>query len=75
MLLLYAYSLYTSYVCVTPDENGAENGVDEGLLHSMELNDLRVVTMPMTIAASAIMPSPILLFRFKVCLFVYCMQL
>ncbi|KAI9071267.1 hypothetical protein K1719_046773 [Acacia pycnantha] len=51
------------------DDNEGENGVDEGFLHSIELNDLRGVTMPMTISASAIMPSPVLLWRFKVLMF------
>lgn len=46
------------------DATEAENGVDEGLLHAIELNDLKGATTPMS--ASAMMPSPILLWRFKV---------
>jgi hypothetical protein len=44
-----------------------ENGVEEDFLHSMEANDLKSVIPPMSTAA--IMPSPILLWRFKVLLF------
>ncbi|GMY09943.1 SPX and EXS domain-containing protein 1 isoform X1 [Fagus crenata] len=44
-----------------------ENGVEEDFLHSIEANDLKSVIPPMSTAA--IMPSPILLWRFKVLLF------
>ncbi|KAJ6371909.1 hypothetical protein OIU77_002263 [Salix suchowensis] len=46
----------------------AEGHVEmEGLLHSAELNDLKITSLPINTAA--IMPSPILLWRFKVLLF------
>uniref|UniRef100_A0A2P2LUQ8 Uncharacterized protein MANES_13G073300 n=1 Tax=Rhizophora mucronata TaxID=61149 RepID=A0A2P2LUQ8_RHIMU len=40
------------------------NGVEEGVSHSMESNDLKSAIAPITTAA--IMPSPVLLWRFKV---------
>uniref|UniRef100_A0A2P2LUV5 Uncharacterized protein MANES_13G073300 n=1 Tax=Rhizophora mucronata TaxID=61149 RepID=A0A2P2LUV5_RHIMU len=43
------------------------NGVEEGVSHSMESNDLKSAIAPITTAA--IMPSPVLLWRFKVLLF------
>jgi hypothetical protein len=46
------------------DEFEGENGADESLLHSVEVNDSRSGTTSMN--ASAMMPSPILLWRFKV---------
>ena len=43
----------------------AEGNVEmEGLLHSAELNDLKIASLPINTAA--ITPSPILLWRFKV---------
>ncbi|XP_012086384.1 SPX and EXS domain-containing protein 1 isoform X1 [Jatropha curcas] len=47
------------------DEHG--NGAEEGFFHSMELNDLKSMITP--ISTAAIMPSPVLLWRFKVLLF------
>ncbi|KAJ7981320.1 SPX and EXS domain-containing protein [Quillaja saponaria] len=44
-----------------------ENGAEEGFLHSIEANDLKGVATPMS--TTAIMPSPIWLWRFKVLLF------
>ncbi|KAE8075751.1 hypothetical protein FH972_014440 [Carpinus fangiana] len=44
-----------------------ENGVEEGFLHSIEANDVKGVSTP--VSTAAIMPSPILLWRFKVLLF------
>ncbi|XP_050248065.1 uncharacterized protein LOC126695381 isoform X2 [Quercus robur] len=44
-----------------------ENGVEEDFSHSMETNDLKSASTPMSTAA--MMPSPILLWRFKVLLF------
>ncbi|CAK8536567.1 unnamed protein product [Lathyrus sativus] len=49
------------------DEYEGEDGADESLLHSGEVNDTRGGTTPMS--ATAMMPSPILLWRFKVLLF------
>ncbi|KAB5515940.1 hypothetical protein DKX38_026588 [Salix brachista] len=50
------------------DLDKAEGNVEmEGLLHSAELNDLKITSLPINTAA--IMPSPILLWRFKVLLF------
>ncbi|KAJ1418116.1 hypothetical protein SESBI_16075 [Sesbania bispinosa] len=46
------------------DEYEVENGVEEGLLHPAEGNDSRGSTTPMS--AAGIMPSPTLLWRFKV---------
>ncbi|XP_021670579.1 uncharacterized protein LOC110657614 isoform X2 [Hevea brasiliensis] len=43
------------------------NGAEEGFLHSTESNDLKSMITP--ISTAAIMPSPILLWRFKVLLF------
>ncbi|XP_021631956.1 SPX and EXS domain-containing protein 1 isoform X2 [Manihot esculenta] len=43
------------------------NGAEEGFLHSMESNDLKSTVTP--ISTVAIMPSPVLLWRFKVLLF------
>ncbi|XP_059449713.1 uncharacterized protein LOC132180785 [Corylus avellana] len=43
-----------------------ENGVEEGFLHSIEANDMKGVSTP--VSTAAIMPSPILLWRFKVLL-------
>ncbi|KAJ9176936.1 hypothetical protein P3X46_012197 [Hevea brasiliensis] len=43
------------------------NGAEEGFLHSTESNDLKSTITPLSTAA--IMPSPILLWRFKVLLF------
>lgn len=45
------------------------NGVDETLLHSMEVDDLKSTILTMNPAA--IVPSPILLWRFKVFLFIF----
>lgn len=45
-----------------------ENGVEEGLLYPGEANDSRGGATPMS--AGTIMPSPILLWRFKV--FIHC---
>ncbi|XP_027345571.1 SPX and EXS domain-containing protein 1-like isoform X2 [Abrus precatorius] len=50
-----------------PGANEVENGVDEGVLYSTEANDLKSATMP--INAIAIIPSPVLLWRFKVLFF------
>ncbi|XP_021907288.1 uncharacterized protein LOC110821677 [Carica papaya] len=47
------------------DEFG--DAVEDGLLHSAEANDLKSTSMPMVTIAK--MPSPILLWRFKVLLF------
>ncbi|XP_038692190.1 SPX and EXS domain-containing protein 1-like isoform X2 [Tripterygium wilfordii] len=47
------------------DELG--NGVDEGVLHSVEMNDIWNAST--TISTAAIMPSPTFLWRFKVLLF------
>lgn len=41
-----------------------ENGAEEGFLSPIEANDLKGVTTP--VSTTAIMPSPILLWRFKV---------
>ncbi|XP_004487374.1 uncharacterized protein [Cicer arietinum] len=49
------------------DEYEVENGSDDDLLHSIEANDSRGGTTPMS--GSAMTPSPILLWRFKVLLF------
>ncbi|XP_027340057.1 SPX and EXS domain-containing protein 1-like [Abrus precatorius] len=49
------------------DDNEVENGVEEGLLHPVEAADSKSGTIP--VSAAAIMPSPILLLRFKVLLF------
>ncbi|KAJ6683498.1 hypothetical protein OIU85_007209 [Salix viminalis] len=50
------------------DLDKAEGNVEmEALLHSAELNDLKIASLPINTAA--IMPSPILLWRFKVLLF------
>ncbi|KAG5226541.1 SPX and EXS domain-containing protein [Salix suchowensis] len=50
------------------DLDKAEGNVEmEGLLHSAELNDLKIASLPINTAA--ITPSPILLWRFKVLLF------
>lgn len=46
------------------DEYEVENGSDDDLLHSIEANDSRGGTTPMS--GSAMTPSPILLWRFKV---------
>ncbi|KAL4020661.1 hypothetical protein IC575_019442 [Cucumis melo] len=45
------------------------NGVDETLLHSMEVDDLKSTILTMN--PVAIVPSPILLWRFKVFLFIF----
>ncbi|XP_061376060.1 uncharacterized protein LOC133318121 isoform X1 [Gastrolobium bilobum] len=47
--------------------NEVENGVDEGLLYSTEASDLTGATISMR--ATAVIPSPILLWRFKVLIF------
>ncbi|KAJ7948183.1 SPX and EXS domain-containing protein 1 [Quillaja saponaria] len=47
--------------------NELENGIEEGFLHSIEANDLKSPATPMS--TTAIIPSPILLWRFKVLLF------
>lgn len=49
------------------DEFEEENGADESLLHSVEGNDSRGGATPMN--GSGMMPSPVLLWRFKVLLF------
>ncbi|PNX92616.1 SPX and EXS domain-containing protein 1-like [Trifolium pratense] len=46
------------------DDFEGENGADESLLNSVEVNDMRGGNTPMN--AAAMMPSPILLWRFKV---------
>lgn len=46
------------------DEFEEENGADESLLHSVEGNDSRGGATPMN--GSGMMPSPVLLWRFKV---------
>ncbi|XP_022157429.1 SPX and EXS domain-containing protein 1-like [Momordica charantia] len=45
------------------------NGVDDTLLHSMEADDLKSAILTMN--PTAIVPSPILLWRFKVFLFIF----
>ncbi|XP_022153890.1 SPX and EXS domain-containing protein 1-like isoform X1 [Momordica charantia] len=45
------------------------NGVDETLLHSMEVDDLKSTIL--TLNPTAIVPSPVLLWRFKVFLFIF----
>ncbi|KAG6767535.1 hypothetical protein POTOM_028741 [Populus tomentosa] len=50
------------------DLDGEQGNTEmEGLLHSTESNDLKIPSLP--ISTAAIMPSPILLWRFKVLLF------
>ncbi|KAG6768639.1 hypothetical protein POTOM_027562 [Populus tomentosa] len=50
------------------DLDGEQGNTEmEGLLHSTETNDLKIPSLP--ISTAAIMPSPILLWRFKVLLF------
>ncbi|KAI6672832.1 hypothetical protein NL676_000738 [Syzygium grande] len=44
------------------------NGVEEGAMYSVIADELKIASMP--ISTTAIMPSPILLWRFKVLLFV-----
>ncbi|CAI0550517.1 unnamed protein product [Linum tenue] len=44
------------------------NGAEEGFSHSIEADNLKILPMSLS-AAAAIMPSPILLWRFKVLLF------
>lgn len=51
-----------------PDEHEVENGVEEGLLHPVEASDSKGGVIP--VSAAAMMPSPILLWRFKV--FLHC---
>ncbi|KAI4322563.1 hypothetical protein L6164_022243 [Bauhinia variegata] len=48
------------------DASEMENGVEEVLLHSLEVNSLRAAT-PMN--AAVIMPSPVLIWRFKLLMF------
>ncbi|KAL2590043.1 hypothetical protein AAZV13_13G267900 [Glycine max] len=48
------------------DEHEVENGIEEGLLHPVEADDSKGGT---PVSAAAMMPSPILLWRFKVLLF------
>lgn len=52
-----------------PDEHEVENGAEDGLLHPVEANDLRGGTTPMSVVA--IMPSPVLLWRFKVFIYIF----
>ncbi|KAG2712263.1 hypothetical protein I3760_04G116600 [Carya illinoinensis] len=52
---------------VFSDLGELENGVEEGFLNSIDANDMKGVSTP--VSAAAIMPSPILLWRFKVLLF------
>ncbi|GKV21331.1 hypothetical protein SLEP1_g31318 [Rubroshorea leprosula] len=54
-----------SRVVVSDPDDELENGVEDDHLHSMELNDLKIATIPM--GTVAIMPSSTLLWRFKVC--------
>ncbi|OIV99216.1 hypothetical protein TanjilG_06521 [Lupinus angustifolius] len=49
--------------------NEVENGADVGLLHSTEANDFKGSILP--ISTATIMPSPMLLWRFKVLLFLF----
>ncbi|GLT87057.1 hypothetical protein SLE2022_051590 [Rubroshorea leprosula] len=56
-----------SRVIVSDPDDELENGVEDDHLHSMELNDLKIATIPM--GTVAIMPSPTLLWRFKLLLF------
>lgn len=49
------------------DEHEVENGVEEGLLHPVEASDSKGGVIP--VSAAAMMPSPVLLWRFKVLLF------
>lgn len=49
-----------------PDEHEVENGVEEDLLHPVEGDDLKGGTTPVSAAAAAMVPSPELLWRFKV---------
>ncbi|XP_029125297.1 SPX and EXS domain-containing protein 1 isoform X2 [Cajanus cajan] len=51
------------------DEHEVENGGEEGLLHPVEAGDSKVGATPVSASAVAMMPSPILLRRFKVLLF------
>jgi len=51
------------------DEFEEENGADESLLHSVEGNDSRGGATPMS--GSGMMPSPVLLWRFKVFFFFF----
>ncbi|KAL5132159.1 hypothetical protein HKD37_12G034880 [Glycine soja] len=46
------------------DEHEVENGVEEGLLHPVEASDSKGGVIP--VSAAAMMPSPVLLWRFKV---------
>lgn len=55
------------------DEYEGEDGADESLLHSGEANDSRGGTTPM--GATAMMPSPILLWRFKVFIYLFLLVL
>ncbi|KAG5540165.1 hypothetical protein RHGRI_020407 [Rhododendron griersonianum] len=43
------------------------NSGDEGFLHSLEVNEMKGVSSPLS-SAVAIMPSPIVMWRFKVLL-------
>ncbi|KAG4981165.1 hypothetical protein JHK85_035123 [Glycine max] len=46
------------------DEHEVENGVEEGLLHPVEASDSKGGVIP--VSAAAMMPSPVLLWRFKI---------
>jgi hypothetical protein len=64
---MVAFSLHLMHVVECLLGTGElENGVEEGFLHSIEANDVKGVSTPASTAA--IMPSPILLWRFKVLL-------
>lgn len=65
--LMVAFSLHLMLVVECLLGTGElENGVEEGFLHSIEANDMKGVSTP--VSTAAIMPSPILLWRFKVLL-------
>lgn len=51
------------------DEHEVENSVEEDLLYPVEGDDLKGGTTPVSAAAAAMVPSPELLWRFKVLLF------
>lgn len=64
--LMVAFSLHLMLVECLSGTGELENGVEEAFLHSIEANDMKGVSTPLSTAA--IMPSPILLWRFKVLL-------
>ena len=66
IFIVYMHILSIHLILVWfPGVNETDDGVDdEGLFHSTDANDSKGATIP--ISATTIMPSPILLWRFKV---------